>query len=134
AAFLRRKILPAQPDERIAKWIADLDDDKFAVREKAHQALAAQGKAALPALRQGLEAKPSPEQRRRLEALVKRADAQPARIEPLSAQELREERAIIVLEMLRTAEARQALQALVGGAPGARRTTAAQDALKRLGQ
>jgi RNA polymerase sigma factor (sigma-70 family) len=133
AAFLHRQVLPAPPDERLAKWIADLDDDEFAVREKAHQALADQGEAALAALRQGLSAKPSVEQRRRLEALVQLAQTQPVRTEPLPAEELRAGRAIIALELLGTAEARRALQALAGGAPGAPRTTAAQGALKRLG-
>jgi RNA polymerase sigma factor (sigma-70 family) len=134
AAFLHRKVMPARPDERLPKWIADLDDDEFGVREKAHQALAEQGKAALPALRRTLAGKPSAEQRKRIEALVQLAAAQPVRPEPLSAQELRDERAILVLEMLGTAEARRALQSLAGGAPGAPRTAAAQDALKRLGQ
>jgi hypothetical protein len=134
AAFLRRKVMPAQPDERLPKWIADLDSDEFAVREKAHQELADQGKAALPALRRSLAAKPSAEQRKRIEALVEHAETQPVRIEALSAQELREERAIMVLEMVGTAGARRALQSLAGGAPGALRTTAAQGALERLGQ
>jgi hypothetical protein len=133
AAFLRREVTPEKPDGRLPKWIADLDDDEFAVREKAHQALADQGKAALPALRRSLAAKPSAEQRRRIEDLVQLAETQPVRIEPLSAQALRQERAILVLEMLGTAEARRALQSLAGGAPGAPRTAAAKDALKRLG-
>jgi hypothetical protein len=69
-----------------------------------------------------------------MEVLVKLAETQPVRTEPLSAAELREERAILVLEMVGTAEARQTLQALARGAPGALRTTAAQAALKRMGQ
>jgi hypothetical protein len=36
--------------------------------------------------------------------------------------------------MLGTAEARRILHSLAGGAPGALRTTAAQEALKRLGK
>ena len=76
---------------------------------------------------------PSAEQRRRIEALVQLAEAQAFRIEPPSAQELREGRAIVVLEMLGTSEGRRVLQSLAGGAPGAPRTTAAQEALKRLG-
>jgi RNA polymerase sigma factor (sigma-70 family) len=134
AAFLGRKVLPAAADERLPKWVADLDDDEFAVREKAHQQLADQGRAALPVLRRSLAEQPSAEQRRRIEALVRFAETRPIRAEPPSAQELREERAIVVLEMLGTAEARRALQSLAGGAPGAPRTTASQDALKRLGQ
>jgi len=133
-AFLRGKVLPAQPDDRLPKWIADLDNDVFATREKAQQALADQGEAALPELRRSLAANPSAEQRRRIEALMKLAETQPVRTEPLSATELREERAILVLEMAGTAEARQTLQALARGAPGALRTTAAQAALKRVGQ
>jgi WD40 repeat protein len=129
AAFLRGKLLPAQPDQRQVKWIAELDDDKFSVREKAHKALADQGAAALPALHQSLAGKLSMEQRSRIEILVRLAETR-----PISAQALREERAIIVLEMMGMAEARLALQSLAGGAPGAQRTTAAQGALKRLGQ
>jgi hypothetical protein len=134
AAFLRRKVRPSRPDARLSRWIADLADDGFQVREKAQRALAGQGVAALPALRQSLAAKPSPEQRRRLEALVRLAEAVPVPAERLSADGLREGRAITVLEMRGTAEARRTLQALAGGAPGAPRTTAAQDALKRLGK
>jgi RNA polymerase sigma factor (sigma-70 family) len=134
AAFLRRKVLPAPADERLPQWVAELDNDEFAVRDRAHQKLAERGTAALPALRRSLAANPSAEQRRRLEDLVRLAEARPTRIEPLSEQELREDRAILVLEVLGTAEARRALHSLAGGAPGALRTTAAQDALKRLGQ
>jgi hypothetical protein len=134
AAFLRRKIGPAQPDARLAKWIADLDDDKFKVREKAHQALAGQGAAALPALRQSLAGKPSAELRRRIEALVQFAETKPVQAERLTAEDLREGRAITVLEMLGTEEARRALESLAGGAPGALRTTAARDALRRVGR
>jgi hypothetical protein len=61
-----------KPDPRAARWIRELDDDSFPVREKASQALADLGDAALPALRAALKRSPSLEQRRRIERLLAR--------------------------------------------------------------
>jgi WD40 repeat protein len=133
SAFLRGKIAPAKPiaKERLAKLIADLDSDRFAVRESATKALAKLGELAVPALREALRDKPSPEVRKRLEELVK---VKHVETRTLSAEELRIWRAIDVLERLGTAEARELLKALVAGAPGALSTTAAQTALRRRGR
>ncbi|HMF13831.1 MAG TPA: sigma factor-like helix-turn-helix DNA-binding protein, partial [Gemmataceae bacterium] len=131
SAFLRGKIAPAKPiaKERLAKLIADLDSDRFAVRESATKALAKLGEMAVPALREALRDKPSPEVRKRLEELVKRKHIG---TKTLSAEELRTWRAIDVLERQATPEARELLKALADGAPGARLTEAAKAALKRL--
>jgi hypothetical protein len=61
-----------KPDPRVSRWVRELDDDSFPVREKASQALAGQGDAALPALRAGLEGSPTLELRRRIERLLDR--------------------------------------------------------------
>lgn len=49
-AIVRGAAPPPRQDLRIGRWIADLDDDQFAVREAAQRALEKAGPAALPAL------------------------------------------------------------------------------------
>ena len=61
---------PAADPQKIAHWIADLDSDQFAVREKATRELEKQGESARPALRKALENHPKPEARKRLERLT----------------------------------------------------------------
>jgi hypothetical protein len=68
-------LAPAAAAEQINRWIRDLDDDRFAVREKSLQELARQGSNAAPAIRAALAQKPTPEQRRRLEPLLEQAAA-----------------------------------------------------------
>ena len=63
-------IPPADP--RAARWVKELDDDSYPVREAATLALEALGDAALPALREGLEKAPAPELRRRVKRLLDR--------------------------------------------------------------
>jgi hypothetical protein len=60
----------AADPQKIAHWIADLDSDQFAVREKATQELKKLGESAQPALRQALENQPKPEAKKRLERLT----------------------------------------------------------------
>jgi len=55
---------------RIAQWIADLDDDKFAKRQQATAALSKLGAKVRPDLRRALEGNPSPEVRQRIEAIL----------------------------------------------------------------
>ncbi|HMF11982.1 MAG TPA: hypothetical protein VKE94_06735, partial [Gemmataceae bacterium] len=69
---------------------------------------------------------PSPETKRRLEDVRSKLTGL-----VLQGERLRAHRAVEVLERIGTAEARQVLQALADGAPGARITTSAQAALKR---
>jgi len=61
---------PGADPQKIAHWIADLDSDQFAVREKATRELEKQGESARPALRKALENHPKPEARKRLERLT----------------------------------------------------------------
>jgi hypothetical protein len=129
AAFLRGKLAPVKlvTDERIRKPIDDLESDTFDVREKATKALADFGRVAAPAMREALRNKPPLETRKRLEDLLQRIEKK-----ALLTEELRQMRAIDVLERQGTAEARELLQTLAAGAPGAFMTTEAQAALKRL--
>jgi len=127
-AALKERLRPVRPAdaERLARLFKGLDSDEFAVRESATRELEKLGDVILPAVRQRL-ARPglSLELRRRLEALSSSLDE-------TSGERLRQLRAIEVLEMLGTTEARELLQAMAGGAPEASVTTAAQLALKRL--
>jgi hypothetical protein len=113
---------------RLARLLADLDGKGFAVRQRAERELEALGEMAAPALRELLAKKPSLEVRRRIERILAKLE------EPSvpAAEVLRELRAVAALEWAGTPPARRHLRALAGGATGARLTTAAQAALKRL--
>lgn len=95
---------PQPPSEdQIAKWIADLDNDRFAVRERAHRALANAGDAVLPALQSTLDRKPSDEVRRRLMTLRN------ALAGPLPPAKLRPHRVLELLDRIGSPAARDLL-------------------------
>jgi hypothetical protein len=104
-----------------------LDAEDFAAREKAAAELGRVADQAEPLLRKALADAPSPEARRRIEALL---DG----LETLSPERLREVRAVEVLECLGSAEARLVLDALAAGAADARLTREAKAAVERLAQ
>jgi WD40 repeat protein len=108
--------------KRLDRLLADLDNDQFAVREKASKEIEGFGLHALPALEKALERNPSTEARRRMEAVMERIG--PERIRPL--------RAIEVLEHIGTSEAEDLLKKLASGAPEARPTQEAKASLNRL--
>jgi hypothetical protein len=127
---LRARLQPApEPDgARIRRLIADLDSDRFAVRDQAAKALEQFQELAEPALaealhRQGL----SLELRRRLEQLLGKL---PGPVTDL--QRLQTLRAIEVLEHIGTVEARDGLASLARGTPQSRLTQEAKVALERL--
>jgi WD40 repeat protein len=128
-ALLRRNLKPATPanPKQLEQWLVGLGSDRFRERQQATQELEKLGELALPALNKLLASEPPLETRRRAEQLVKRLTRF-----TLSGEELRQVRALEVLERLGTAEARQLLQALAAGAPGALPTREAQAALDRL--
>jgi RNA polymerase sigma factor (sigma-70 family) len=113
--------------DRLARHLTELDSPEFATREKATRELEALGERAVDALRQMLTGKPSLEARRRAEALLRRLTDG-----PLTADRLRAVRAVAVLEYIASRDARQVLEALAGGAPGARLTEEARASLARL--
>jgi hypothetical protein len=76
---------------KVPQLLRDLDDNAFAIREKAKAELARLGEAAEPALRQALAKSPSPEARRSLEQLLNM-------LQTPSVESLRERRAVEVLE------------------------------------
>jgi hypothetical protein len=130
-ALLRQRVKPAtgKPLEaqEVEQRIAELEDDSFAVREKASRALEDAGRSVRPALLEALEAKPGLEKKRRLQRLLEGMRAPgpaPALVRALRAVEL--------LERLGTPEARRLLETLAGGQPGARLTAESRAALRRL--
>jgi WD40 repeat protein len=127
-----RKHLPAAPvpgEKRLAALIADLDDEQFAVREKAVKDLENFGEAAVRACEKALQGQPSAEVRRRLESFVKKEAKSASELPP---ERLRALRAIEVLERIGTPSAQELLKSLAAGAPEARRTQEAKSALERL--
>jgi hypothetical protein len=128
-AFLAERLRAAEavPPPHVAALIADLDNRRYAAREKAMSELEKLGDRVEPFLQQALAANPPLEVQRRLERILARLtqDGPPA-------EQMRILRAVEALEMLGTAEARQVLQRLAEGAPGARATEQARAALRRL--
>jgi hypothetical protein len=130
-AYLRKQLqlVPAVDEKRLAKLIADLDSNQFAVREEASKALESLGELAVGACRKALQGHPAAEVRRRLEALLEK-EAKSAS-EP-SPERLRTLRAIEVLEHIGTPESQQVLKTLAQGAPESRLTEEAKTSLEHL--
>lgn len=125
--LLRDRLRPTRFDAgRCARHLADLDSNDFATRERAAAALANMGRPAEESLKRALDDKPSPEARKRLEQLLKNLEEG-----VLSAEEVRAERGVEVLEQIGTPEARKVLQHLADGAPEAVPTEDAKQALER---
>jgi hypothetical protein len=128
--FLGERLKPAAPvdPEKINRWIADLESEKFNVRQEAATNLVKVGEQAVPALRKVLASPPSLESRKRVEELLDKLTGG-----ILTAEQLRLIRAVEALERMGTPEARGLLQTLAGGAAGALPTREARAALDRLG-
>jgi hypothetical protein len=124
---LRRAIAVKVDAGRVARLIADLDDDRFDVRERATQELEKLGEAVAAPLRRALAGKPSLEMQRRLQELVDRLDH--TEVAPEQLQTLR---ALQVLERINTPEARRVVEQLARGAAETALTQEAQAILQRL--
>jgi WD40 repeat protein len=125
----RVKPSPEVAPARVARLVADLDDDRFRVRERAEAELRTLGEAALPALRKAREGRPPVELRRRIERVLEAVEKE--RWVP-SADRLRELRALEILERADGPEARRVLQKIAEGTPEARLTQEAKASLGRL--
>ncbi len=127
--FLAERLKPAAAvaDARIVKLVADLQSKQFKVRDQASKELEKLGEQADAALRQALNKELPLEAKRRLEGLLEKLEGA-----TLSAQTLRQVRAVEVLETVGTAEARALLARLAEGVPEVRQTRAARAALARF--
>jgi len=119
--------VPGVDAQRLARLVPELNSEQFKVREQASKELRQLDDLAEPALRKSLAEKPPLEMRVRVEALLNKIVTR-----PLSSNELGQLRAVEVLEWAGTLEARQLLEKLAQGAPGARLTKEANASLSRL--
>jgi hypothetical protein len=120
----RLKQVPHADEKKLAEAIGNLNSDRFAVRNQATKELEALDEAAESALRAALEKNPVEEGRQRLIKLLERLEG---------PELLRRPRALEVLEQIGNADSRRVLTTLAQGAPAARLTKEAQNALDRLG-
>jgi WD40 repeat protein len=128
-ALIRQRVHPASAPnaERLARLLMDLHSDRFEVRRQAESDLEGLGELAEAALRQALADGPPLDLRKRLERLLENLSVPVHR-----AGQLRDLRAVELLELIGSAEARQMLDALAGGMRGARLTREAAGAMQRL--
>ncbi len=127
-ALLRKEIKPRMglSPEEMERLIAKLDAARYAEREAAMHKLIGLGREAFPALRTALTKKQSAEARERMQKLLGRSDQQP------SPNEMRRHRAVQVLELANTAEARQLLDDWSSGSAGPSIAKEAEVALTRV--
>jgi hypothetical protein len=122
----RLKPVPLADQDKIQRRIRDLDSDNFAVRQVATKELPKLGEQVQVPIRKALAGKVTLESRRRLEAILRDLP------EDSGPGTMRTVRATMILEKIGSPEAQSVLESLAGGAPGARVTEAARDALQRL--
>jgi hypothetical protein len=128
-ALLKARLRPvlAADAGQLARLIARLDSDSFAERQRATAELVQLGGLARPALEKLLANPPSVEARDRAQDVLKQG------LLPFSSRPLlRGLRAIEILEGIDSPEARAVLEQVAGGAPEARLTQAAREALAGL--
>jgi hypothetical protein len=130
-AFLKDRLTPAPPLDMklVEKLIAELDDASYKVRQKANIELVKMGERVMPVIDKVLTGNLPLEPKKRLEDMRERLSQT-----VLREESLRGYRAIEALERIGTPQAREVLQVLAHGAPGALSTNAAQAALARLEQ
>jgi RNA polymerase sigma factor (sigma-70 family) len=123
--YLRSRLRPVQApvESDVARWLGDLDDSRYAVRQHATAELEKSGSSVEGVLRQALTKEPSLEFRHRIEHLLERIEADNNALS---------RRILAVLEYANTDESRRCLQTLTTGAPQALLTIEAKAALERL--
>ena len=123
--YLKRHLQPVAPVDakELARLLADLDSEQFAVREKAMQQLEKFGDRAATELHKALAGNPPLEVRRRIEQLLEKRNG---------ADHIRMVRALETLENIGTAEARDLCAKLAEGVADAPLTREAQATLRRM--
>ena len=123
----RLRMEPPIAAERIRSWIADLDSRQYAIREQAQANLLIHFDQAERDLRQTLGGSASAELRNRIGRIIGASfGAQPG------PDQLREMRAMEILEQIGTPEARDLLRRLAAAEPSTRLSRDAAESLKRL--
>jgi WD40 repeat protein len=119
--------VPESETRRLSQLIRDLSSRRFLTRKKAMEELAKEGEMAELALRRTHAESLDLELRLRIEILLRGREGR----EP-SPEVLRVLRAVQVLELIGSVEAKKVLAGLAGGAPEAWLTLEAKEAVKRL--
>jgi hypothetical protein len=127
--LIKERVRPASPPDpkRLAQLLADMESDRFRVRQPAEAELERLGDLAESALRQALEKDPPLDLQTRVQRLLDKL-ARQAHTPGL----LRDLRAVEILELVGSSEARRVLQSLAGGVAGACLTREAERAMRRL--
>jgi RNA polymerase sigma factor (sigma-70 family) len=127
--FLAEKIKPAEAldPKQIKGLLADLGSEVFAVRERASKALLGLEHQATPYLEKALKNAESAEVRLRLKRILEHQQAA-----ALTSEQIRQIRAVMILELIGDGESKNLLKRWAAGAAGARLTVEASAALKRL--
>jgi WD40 repeat protein len=128
-ALFSRKLQPAEslPPGRLEELVKDLSNPVFETRQRAHEELERVGEVASPALKKVLSDRSPLDLRVRVEQLL--ADAATYQAPP---DVLRALRALEVLEHIGTPEAREVVESMTKGAPGAWLTREAQATAARM--
>lgn len=132
--LLRARAPLLVPLADIERWIGELDSDEPEVRERASALLEKQRWAAEGPLRKALERKISVEQRRRIQDLLKKLEADRAPAKGPAEAKLRAARAVELLERLATPAAQKLLGEWAAARPELLVTPAAKAAARRLGR
>jgi len=119
----------AAQQRRLTQLMTDIDDPRFAVRQKAVAQLIQMGEIALAPVRKALADKPPLDVRRHLERVAEEVGGAVPGGNRLLAL-----RAVEVLEHWGTPDAQELLKELASGLPEALQTQEARAALERLGQ
>jgi hypothetical protein len=127
--FLKNRLAEGKKAKATADLVAELDDKLFAVRQRAFDELEARGEVARPDIVKAIDGKPSLEMRKRLDDLLLAIDQRKGRPSP---DELRQIRAVQMLEWIGSADARKLLKDLSAGSQALWQTQEAKAALERL--
>lgn len=127
--FFAAKVNPAQAldPKRIQGLLTDLGSDKFVVREAATKALDGLDQQIIPHLEKAMVNAQTLEHRTRLSRMIEQR-----RAAPFASEQLRQIRAVMVLERIGNSASKDLLKRWAGGPEGALLTVEASGALKRL--
>jgi hypothetical protein len=127
--FLKKRfpLDPVVDPKKVAKLVADLDNEDFAIRERATKNLAEMGPAVIPFLQKALAAKPAAEAKGRIESLLGERGKS-----GLLTEEARCLHGVEALEYIATPAAKELLRNQSRGNPESLVTRDAKLALERL--
>jgi RNA polymerase sigma factor (sigma-70 family) len=127
--FIAERIKPVETldPKRVERLLADLDSNEFAVREAAQKALLGLDEQAIPFLEATLKSAPPLDIRLRVKRILEQKHGA-----AITSEQLRQIRAVMILERIGDGGAKNLLRRWAGGPVGALLTLEASAALNRL--